>query len=98
MVVALVILTMFRPRRAETNARARDVIIGPRGVHLLGRYLPLEGPGVRVSNVLLESGDPAVLRIDVRTGRRLQEVLVPVTGDHLEEAEAMVERFRHAAG
>jgi hypothetical protein len=51
-----------------------------------------------VSNVDLEPGDPAFLRFDVRTGRRLQEVVVPVTRDQLREAEAMVERFRHADG
>ena len=98
MVVALVILTMVRPRRAETNPRVRDVIIGPRGVHLLGRYLPLQGPGIRVTNAVVEPGDPAVMRFDVRTGRRLQEVVVPVGGDQLKEAEAVVERFLQGAG
>jgi hypothetical protein len=98
MVAAVVILAMVRPRRAGTNARARDVIVGPRGVYLLGRYLPLQGLGIRVTHAVLEPGDPAVMRFDVRSGRRLQEVVVPVTSGHLHDAKAVVERFLQESG
>ena len=95
---AIVILTMARPGKAAENAAAREVRVGARGVHFLGAYLPLKGPGTRLVRVRVQPGDPAILRFDVRTGRRTEGIRVPVPRDRVPEAEALVERFQREAG
>jgi hypothetical protein len=95
---AIVILTMARPGKGAENAAAREVRVGARGVHFLGAYLPLQGPGTRLVGVRVQPGDPAILRFDVRTGRRTEEIRVPVPRDRMPEAEAVVERFQRELG
>lgn len=94
--VAIVILTMVRPSAGARNPAAREVRIGARGVHLLGGYVPLQGPGTRPFKVQLQPGDPAVLRFDVRTGRRVDEVRVPVPRDRV--PEVVMERLQRELG
>ncbi len=98
LVAAIVILTMARPGNAAENAAAREVRVGARGVHFLEAYLPLEGPGTRLVGVRVQPGDPAILRLDVRTGRRTEDIRVPVPRDRVPEAEAVVERFQRELG
>jgi hypothetical protein len=96
--VAIVILTMARPGKAAENAAAREVRIGARGVHFLEAYLPLQGPGTQLVGVHLQPGDLAELRFDVRTGRRVEEIRMPVPRDRVPEAEEVVERFQRELG
>jgi hypothetical protein len=91
--VAVVILTMAGPPRAARSDAGREVRVDSQGVQVLGRYIPLEGPMIRVRSVEMQPGDPAVLRFHVRSGRRVEEVRVPVPRERLAEAEALVERF-----
>lgn len=81
------------PWRASANAR--DVIIGARGVQVLGRYMPLEMTATHLRFVELRpEDDPTVIVFTVRSGNKTQEIRVPIAHGRWEEAEALVERFR----
>ena len=97
LLAAVIIVTAGGPPRARST-EARQVLVGPRGITALGRYMPLEGTGIRATSVRLEDGEPSALVFDVRSGRRIDEVRVPVPRARAAEAEALVERFRTEAG
>jgi hypothetical protein len=94
LLAVIVIITAGGPPWRVTD-EAREVRIGSQGVQVLGRYLPLNGPGSRPGGVELRSGDPTELRFSVRTGRRVEEIRVPVPQAHMAEAEQVAERFRN---
>jgi hypothetical protein len=86
---ATVRLTLGGPLRRATHAAVCEVRIGPRGVYVFRHYLPLQGPETRLEAAALKQ-DPAVLRFNVRTGNRVDEVRVPMPREHLLEAQALV--------
>jgi hypothetical protein len=92
--VAVVVLTMAGPPRDAESDAGREVRLNSHGVQALDRYIPLQGPMLRVCSVEMQAGDPAVLRFDVHSGRRVEEMRVPVPRDRVAEAEALVERLR----
>ena len=92
--VGVITLTLAGPPREADGEAGRDVKIGPDGVQILGRYLPFNAPLMRPQDVRFQTGSPAVLRFTVRTGRRVEEVRMPVPHESMAEAEALVERFR----
>jgi hypothetical protein len=82
------------PFRARDDAR--EVRIGSRGVHALGRYTPLQATFTQFRSVELEPGDPAVVTFSVKSGRQWVDVRVPVTQGRWDDAETVVEEFRKA--
>lgn len=89
----LVIFTLSGPPREADGEAGREIRIGSRGVQVLGRYLPFHAPMTRLNRVHLQMGNPTVLRFSVRTGRRVEEIRVPVPYERIAEAEGLVERF-----
>lgn len=89
---AATVILLSGPSRSAATDAGSEVLIGTRGVQVLDRYVPFHAPMTRLRNVELRPGDPAVLLLTVRTGRRLEHVRVPVPRDRLAEAEALVGR------
>ena len=98
LLATLVILVAGGPPRGADSAQASEVWVGPRGVFLLGRYMPLNATGTRATSVRLEPGNPAALLFGIRSGRRVEELRVPVPHAHLAEAAVVVERFHRELG
>jgi hypothetical protein len=95
LLAAGVVVTMGGPSQSAGGEAGRIVRIGPRGVHLLGRYLPLEATLTRLHAVSFQPGDPAELRFTIRSGRRMDVLNVPVPRSRAAEADALIARFRH---
>lgn len=88
---AVIILAEMPP--LTSNERVREVRIGEKGVEANGRYVRFgRGPRLLVAVGLLP-GAPAVLLFRLGADRRRQDVRVPVPGDRLDEANAIVARF-----
>lgn len=97
-IATVVILTAAGPPRNAGSDEAREVLIGERGVRVLDRYLPFHAPLTRLRGMTLRYGNPSLIVMYVRsgnrrTGRRTDELRVPVPHDRLAEAEALVRRF-----
>lgn len=98
LIATVVILTAAGPPRNADSDEAREVLIGERGVRVLGRYVPFHAPLTRLRAMNLEHGDPSVLIMHVRsgnrsTGQRFHQLRVPVPHDRLAEAEALVGNY-----
>ncbi len=91
MIVGMILLVEMPPLRA--GERTREVRIGARSVEAMGQYHELRGSWLRLDAVGLLPGDPAVLVIRVGAGNRSHMVRVPVPGDRLAEAQAIVEHL-----
>lgn len=93
LIASIVIVTLGGPPRSASSDEARRIRIGPRGVHVMGRYLAFDAPLTRLCGVGVEPGDPPTMRFRVQSGRRTEEIRVPVSPDRLQEAEDLAERF-----
>lgn len=102
LLAAIIALLVGRPPSAARQESLRDVVIGPNGVVVGGRYLPVRATGVHLEDVRIEIKDTPILHFVVRSGigpnarvnSRIESIDVPVPLERLTEAERLVERFR----
>lgn len=94
LVASVVIWFLGGPPRGSLQPDARRVRIGPRGVDVLGRYLAFDAPLTSLVGVDVAEDDPALLRLRIRGGRRVDELRVPVPADALTQAHAVADRLR----
>lgn len=84
---------------ASANDQTLDVLIGPKGVLIGGRYLTFTAPGMTLLSIDLEYEEWAlpvlVFRIRISAGRKrsYSNVRVPVPVDRIDEAKTIVQRF-----
>jgi hypothetical protein len=101
-IAALIALLVGRPPSAARQETLREVVIGPDGVMVGGRYLPLRATGVHLEDVRLEIEEAPMLHFVVRSGigpkarvnSRIETIDVPIPLERLTEAERLIERFR----
>jgi hypothetical protein len=101
-IAALIALLVGRPPSAARQETLREVVIGPDGVMVGGRYLPLRATGVHLEDVRLEIKEAPMLHFVVRSGigpkarvnSRIETIDVPIPLERLTEAERLIERFR----
>ncbi|MCK6624063.1 MAG: hypothetical protein L6R45_02685 [Anaerolineae bacterium] len=101
LVVSLISYLEFlnvRARYAAADLEAGEILFGPNGVLMFGRFIPLRGFNLWLEKVTYIAPSPSRLHFVSayrrRNGRGTKEVYIPVPAKHRPEAKTLVAKYQ----